>query len=138
VSYRHRPPVESVIGRALLLSTTSPTVLGERRQAFEAPLLVAVLARVVVYSPGWSTRGETLALKRLDADTFGSRDEPAIREPNGGVGRPSRGLHGYTVKSSAIKRRVPVVQVTNWLRSAGSPRETALKSRLKEILGCND
>jgi hypothetical protein len=42
------------------------------------------------------------------------------------------------VRSTAVKHRVPVVQVTNWLTSAGSPRETALKSRLKEILGWND
>jgi hypothetical protein len=41
VSYRHRLPLESVIDRALLLSTTSPAVLGERRQAFEVALPVA-------------------------------------------------------------------------------------------------
>jgi hypothetical protein len=43
-----------------------------------------------------------------------------------------------TVKSPAVKHRVPVARVTNWLRSSGSPREAALKSRLKEILGWNE
>jgi hypothetical protein len=42
ISYRHRIRVESVIGRALSLSTTSPASLGERRQAFEAALSAAV------------------------------------------------------------------------------------------------
>ena len=48
------------------------------------------------------------------------------------------GYMEITVRSPAVKHRVPVVQVTNWLRSAGSPREVALKSRLKEILAWND
>jgi hypothetical protein len=48
------------------------------------------------------------------------------------------GYTEITVSSPAVKHRVPVVQFTNWLRSAGSPREVALKSRLKEILGWND
>ena len=43
-----------------------------------------------------------------------------------------------TVKSPAVKHRVPDVRVTNWLRSAGTPREVALKSRLRDILGWND
>jgi hypothetical protein len=47
------------------------------------------------------------------------------------------GCMEVTVRSLALKHRVPVVQVTHWLRSAGSPREIALKSRLKEILGWN-
>jgi hypothetical protein len=42
------------------------------------------------------------------------------------------------VRSPAVKHRVPVVRVTNWLRSAGSPRDMALKARLKQILGWND
>jgi hypothetical protein len=48
------------------------------------------------------------------------------------------GCMEVTVRSPAVKHRVPVIQVTNWLRSAGSPREMALKSRLREILGWND
>ena len=42
------------------------------------------------------------------------------------------------VKSPAVKHKVPVIQVTNWLRSAGSPKEVALKTRLRAILGWND
>jgi hypothetical protein len=42
VSYRHRITVESLIGRALSLSTTSPRALGDRRQSFEAALSAAV------------------------------------------------------------------------------------------------
>ena len=42
------------------------------------------------------------------------------------------------VKSLAVKHKVPVVQATNWLRNAGSPREMILKSRLRKILGWND
>ena len=42
-----------------------------------------------------------------------------------------------TVKSPAVKHRVPVVRVTSWLRSAGSPTEVALKSRLRDMLGWN-
>jgi len=34
------------------------------------------------------------------------------------------------VKSPAVKHTVPVVRVTNWLRSSGSPKEVALKTRL--------
>ena len=41
-------------------------------------------------------------------------------------------------KSPAVKHRVPVVKVTNWLRSAGSPKDVALKTRLRAILGRND
>jgi hypothetical protein len=42
------------------------------------------------------------------------------------------------VKAPAIKHQVPVIKVTNWLRRAGNPREVALKTRLKEILGWKD
>jgi hypothetical protein len=42
-----------------------------------------------------------------------------------------------TVKSPTVKHRIPVVRVTNWLRSAGSPREVALKTRLRQMLGWN-
>jgi hypothetical protein len=42
------------------------------------------------------------------------------------------------VKTPAVRHRVPVVRVTNWLRSAGSPREVVLKSRLRQVLGWND
>ena len=42
------------------------------------------------------------------------------------------------VKSPTVKHRIPVVRVTNWLRSAGNPREVALKARLKQMLGWND
>jgi hypothetical protein len=48
------------------------------------------------------------------------------------------GCMEVTVRSLAVKHRVPVMRVTNWLRSAGTPREIALKSRLREILGWND
>jgi hypothetical protein len=49
------------------------------------------------------------------------------------------GCMEVTVRSPAVKHQVPVIKVTNWLRIAGrSPREMALKSRLKEILGWND
>ena len=37
-----------------------------------------------------------------------------------------------------VKHQIPVVRVTNWLRSAGTPRDVALKSRLREILGWKD
>jgi hypothetical protein len=43
-----------------------------------------------------------------------------------------------TVKSPAVRHRLPIMRVTNWLRSAGSPREVALKSRLREVLGWRD
>lgn len=42
------------------------------------------------------------------------------------------------VKSPAVRHQVPVVRVKNWLRSAGSPRDVALKSRLRALLGWND
>jgi hypothetical protein len=42
------------------------------------------------------------------------------------------------VKGPAVRHRVPVVRVTNWLRSVGSPREVALKSRLRQVLGWSD
>ena len=42
------------------------------------------------------------------------------------------------VKAPAVKHRVLVVRVTNLLRSAGSPREAALKSRMRQMLGWND
>jgi hypothetical protein len=37
-----------------------------------------------------------------------------------------------------VRHQVPVVRVKNWLRSAGSPRDVALKSRLRSLLGWND
>jgi len=43
-----------------------------------------------------------------------------------------------TVKSPAVRHRLPIMRVTNWLRSAASPREVALKSRLREVLGWRD
>ena len=48
------------------------------------------------------------------------------------------GCMDVVVKSPAVKHTVPVVSVTNWLRSAGSPREVAQKARLRAILGWND
>jgi SAM-dependent methyltransferase len=42
VTYQHRVTVASLIGRALSMSTTSPTVLGERRASFEATLRAAL------------------------------------------------------------------------------------------------
>jgi hypothetical protein len=42
------------------------------------------------------------------------------------------------VKSPAVKHRVAVAQVMNWLRSAGRPKETAQKARLRAILGWTD
>ena len=45
------------------------------------------------------------------------------------------GFMEIAVKSPAVKHQVPVVKVTNWLRTAGrTPRDVALKTRLKEIL----
>jgi hypothetical protein len=54
------------------------------------------------------------------------------------VGRSSGGEMEVMVKSPTVKHRIPVVRVTNWLRSAGNPREVALKARLKQMLGWND
>jgi hypothetical protein len=48
------------------------------------------------------------------------------------------GCMDVVVKSPAVKHTVPVVRVTNWLRSSGSPKEVALKTRLRAILGWND
>ncbi|HEY7388680.1 MAG TPA: methyltransferase domain-containing protein [Bryobacteraceae bacterium] len=42
VSYHQRVALDSLIGRALSLSTTSPAVLGEHRASFEATLLAAL------------------------------------------------------------------------------------------------
>jgi SAM-dependent methyltransferase len=42
VSYHHRVTLDSLIGRALSMSTTSPAMLGERREAFEAALRAAL------------------------------------------------------------------------------------------------
>jgi hypothetical protein len=42
------------------------------------------------------------------------------------------------VRSPAVRHQLPVVRVNNWLRSAGSPRDVALKSRLRALLGWND
>lgn len=43
------------------------------------------------------------------------------------------------VTAPAVKHRVPVGRLKGWLRSgARSPRDMALKSRLKELLGWND
>ena len=42
------------------------------------------------------------------------------------------------VKSPAVKYQISVVRVTNWPRSAGKPRDVALKRRLREILGWKD
>jgi len=50
-------------------------------------------------------------------------------------GRPPGGLHG---DHGEVSGRQASSTVTNWLRSSGSPREVALKSRLKEILGWSD
>jgi ubiquinone/menaquinone biosynthesis C-methylase UbiE len=44
VNYCHRVTVESLIGRALSMSTTSPQALGERRDAFETALREALQA----------------------------------------------------------------------------------------------
>jgi hypothetical protein len=46
-------------------------------------------------------------------------------------------LDGRRVRESTCGK-VAVVRVTNWLRSAGSPREVALKSRLRQVLGSNE
>jgi hypothetical protein len=48
------------------------------------------------------------------------------------------GVMEVEVRSPAVKHQIPVVRVTNWLRSAGMPRDVALKSRLREILGWKD
>ena len=48
------------------------------------------------------------------------------------------GVKEVVVRSPAVKHEIPVVRVTNWLRSAGSPKEVALKGRLREILGWKD
>ena len=48
------------------------------------------------------------------------------------------GVMEVVVKSPAVKHQIPVVRVTNWLRSAGRPRDVALKGRLREILGWKD
>jgi SAM-dependent methyltransferase len=42
VSYHHRVTLDGLIGRALSMSTTSPEVLGERREAFEIALRAAL------------------------------------------------------------------------------------------------
>lgn len=45
------------------------------------------------------------------------------------------GCMEIVIKSPAVTHRVGVVQVTNWLRSAGSPQDCALKARLRAVLG---
>ena len=45
------------------------------------------------------------------------------------------GVMEIVVRTPAVKLQVPVVKVTGWLRSAGSPREPALKARLRAVLG---
>jgi SAM-dependent methyltransferase len=42
VTYHHRVTVDSLIGRALSMSTTSPAALGDRRAGFEAALRAAL------------------------------------------------------------------------------------------------
>jgi hypothetical protein len=76
---------------------------------------------------------EVTASSLYEAAVFGMK----AFEQSGWADHPV-GCMEITVKSPAVKHRVPVVQVTNWLRSSGSPRDVALKSRLKGILGWND
>ena len=49
-----------------------------------------------------------------------------------------RGLLEVVVTAPVVKHQVAISQVTNWLRSVGSPREMMVKHRLKEILGWKD
>jgi hypothetical protein len=48
------------------------------------------------------------------------------------------GAMEIVVKSPAVKHLVPVAKVTNWLSRVGNPRDSALKARLRAILGWND
>jgi hypothetical protein len=45
------------------------------------------------------------------------------------------GFVEVAVKSPVVNHQVAVVQVMNWLRKAGNPKEMVMKHRLREILG---